>query len=119
MIPEIYSEIIKKLKDKTIADKVNWVESAADNTFVVNMTDSSLSIKKDFGWGEDKIVFALLNENGQMIDNFDVSDKEDEWVKVDDLYVAARRRAMGVDETLKKLRKKIESSDIIGDVSEE
>lgn len=118
MIPEAYRAIVERLEQKTRESKVIWNQVSKD-TFAVNFGDYSLSVREYFGEDENgvedrSIDFRLLDSQGKTIDAFDIWSDDKDFENARELFSAARRKALKVDEALAVLSEVLETSTVVG-----
>jgi len=92
--------IVLKLSEMTHAGKVEWEETENEGIYMVAFRDYAVRIWRA---GADYFI-GIYNAEGVKIEEVsDVAlsdDVSDAYTKMGDLYEAARRRAMGVEDAL-------------------
>ena len=100
--------VIQKLIDKTSAGEIGWEETELENVYQAVFPEYSVRI-----WprGED-FVLGIFNAQGALIEEVsDVALKDelsDSYRIMKDLYLSARRAAMGVDQALDEILSSLE-----------
>jgi hypothetical protein len=108
-------KMVQLLYAKTMDDEVDWREGAAPDTFQVSANRYSLTLRQTPAQAtpdEFDYIVTLLNENGDVADQFadgDLYQEFKETIKdqsqmpyrvLGRLYELARRRALGTDRIL-------------------
>lgn len=112
-----FEKMIQRLIQKTDEGTANWQETSRPNVFALSLADFSVLLRQvdsEEAVGIDVLV-EIVNKDGKVIDSVrDVDSVPEfgdphEWYKrMSDLYKAARRKAMGVDEALDKLLEELD-----------
>jgi hypothetical protein len=97
-----YTLILQKLIRRTKEDAIAWTESDNPNEFVAPFAEFGLSMKYiSGGAGRDTILFSIRSKQARIIDQFAVgADLGATWDEVVELYFAARRRALSIDDAI-------------------
>ncbi|HWR37027.1 MAG TPA: hypothetical protein VN622_14285 [Clostridia bacterium] len=109
--------LVEKLAKKTYAGKLDWQRTAEDDVYQVAFPGYAVRLFTRHGsQGGLDIIVQVLDQNGTLVEEItDVDipnstqlDPIEAFGYMNDLYKAARRKAMGVDAALKSI---IESLD--------
>lgn len=130
MIPENYTSIINNIVEKTKAGKANWRETSDPDTVLLSFSEYSFMLCKSepnqwtrmmtmAGTPTTTIEFRLISNEGKIVDSFELRQRDEHWELMNNLYEMARRKAMGVDNILKKLEKDLDTSGEIGQAKPE
>ena len=119
MIPEAYSDLLRKLGEKTARDEVNWQTSTDDTTFIVDFKEFSMAIKYRYSErAPSDVFFMLYDDKGTQIDTFWADESEPPesgWYDFCyDIYSAARRKALRINEAIKTITRQLESTEKVG-----
>lgn len=101
------TDVLLKLKERTNQGKVAWKATSEPQTFVATIGSNSAMVSLDF---YANAVLSILNASGDEIEKFDSGVSDDDYWKgeASNLQRAARRIALGVDETLDELLDELE-----------
>lgn len=118
MIPETYEPLVLKLHDRTKRGDVNWRESKP-NFYALDFESFTLAVRsytdRD---GDDVVEFTLRNDQGAVIDSFEVGSWEASAYKpAYELFQMARRKALNVDEAVAALTRAVDSPAPVGAVN--
>lgn len=105
-------KLIKQLRKKTKEGKIAWESTLEGGVFQASFPGSSVHL---FRRGAD-IVLEIYNDEGIVVEDIADTEINDEnfpedggsYPAMSDLYSLARRRAMGVDETIDNLLAELE-----------
>jgi hypothetical protein len=106
--------IVKKLFRKTVDGCVDWEESFINNGYLTTRDGVSIIIYKDSDdSGSDRYEFRLLNEHGEVVDEFSDEDFDDSdmYNFCAELYSIARGYAKGTEQLLDKLLNSLEDDE--------
>ncbi len=109
------SDILTKLLERTNQDRISWQTTADDQTFLAVLGNSSVSIDEDYDrYGGIVYVLKILNKEGREIERINSNTSSDEhgntWrSELSELYIKARRVALGVDSQLDSLLQELEA----------
>jgi hypothetical protein len=101
-------EVLTKLLERTDAGKVNWKPTADEQTFVAALGNASVMIQAF----PEAPKLSILNKAGVEIEALggnSVTLGGKAWAELADLYVMARRVALGVDSQLDDLMRELET----------
>lgn len=118
MIPESYYDLINKLYVKAEAGQINWQTTAAKNKFIVYFQNFSISL--EFERSEDQepdfVTFRIYDNTGHEIDSFWIGSHEIEgwYEKSYQLYSAARRKALRIDDAINSITKELDVHGPVG-----
>ena len=104
------ADILSTLLDRTNQDRVRWQTTAADETFLVVLGNSSISIGEEYyDASEKQYTLKVLNQEGREIERMDSVTSSLYDRELSDLYLKARRVALGVDSQLDSLLQELEA----------
>lgn len=97
-----YTIIIEKLIKRTRENAVAWAETGNPNEFAAVFAEFSLAMKYiSENARRDTILFSIRSKQAKVIDQFSVgADLGATWDEVVELYFAARRRALSIDDAI-------------------
>lgn len=101
-----FEVILNSLLKRTQNNELNWKTTANSNTYLLVLTDSSITIQNI---GDIVIEFRFRNEKGETVESKTVrTSNEENSSKAYELYYSARRRALNSsDETINKIIKQL------------
>ncbi len=100
MISTKFKALLQKLDEKSKANEVNWRAEAGQAHVTVSFSDYAIIIMRD----KDYIGIRLLNSEGDVIDDFNITqDEKEDYQFLESLYSEARRNALKVDDALDTL----------------
>ena len=97
------SDILTELIDRTGRNKVNWQPTSDEQTFLASLGTASVMILEDQA---GDAVLRILNLEGQEIERLDsgIEGEGRTWRnELRELYIMAKRVALGVDSQLEDL----------------
>ena len=108
------TDILTKLLERTNLDKVSWQSTVDDSTFLAVLGNTSVAINEEYGdYGQLQYVLKILNQEGREIERLGsyTSNKDGETShdELSELYLKARRIALGVDSQLDSLLQELEA----------
>ena len=116
MIPDQYTNILNNLLHKSRNGQVNWLSTADDKEFLVQFSSFSLSIR--IWWDEfnstAEIMVKLRDNSGNVLDTFSEGEDGPGWSLLEELFGAARRKALRIDEAIGEIEKELEVDDQVG-----
>lgn len=97
-----YTLIIEKLIKRTRENAVAWTETGNPNEFAAAFAEFSLAMRYiSESARRDTILFSIRSQQAKIIDQFSVgADLGATWDEVVELYFAARRRALSIDDAI-------------------
>jgi hypothetical protein len=110
MIPEKeYPEIAKGLLEKTRRGNVNWSEQANQRNqsgYRLDLPESVIELNYCTPDTEPNFFqLKLFNKNGRIVGSWFVSEGDERWSVLDDLYSEITRRLTGWDKVLEDVKK--------------
>lgn len=107
------SLLLFKIIDKTLEGRVEWVKGVYFNSFVYNMSETSISLTLSAGENNnDYVFFNILDGTGLVIESigesFSWSPTRDS-TPISYLYYIAKRKALKVDEAINNIVTYIDS----------
>jgi hypothetical protein len=124
MIPSVYTDLFNKLFDKTLTGEIDWEPTIEDSRYLASFPPYSLSVlyyqEQGGDWAE-VVRFALYNEKGERIDDFSISDSQNklDFDRAYELYAAARRRALKIDEAISVISEQLDAAGTVGFAEDE
>lgn len=114
MIPDNYSATINKLADKTRLGLVDWVTTSSSTKFLVRFAKFSVSIYQGYDSDEDNqfVRFDIFDFDGKEMDTFHVTQLETDWQLANDLFGAARRKALKIDEAISTINGELDALEV-------
>ena len=106
MIPQMYKELIDKLKNATEQKKITWNATSRDTEYMVKLGSSMVTTDK---WLVGSVYFvdiAIWNSNGDKVSSISYSQDgkhNDDFQEVLSLYMAAHDSYLKVDETIAEI----------------
>jgi hypothetical protein len=125
-IPEVYKPVIEKLKTGTWNHKLNWQESPQKDQFFVSLDDASLFITQVVNLESasalmrsvltparpkllgEFVSFKIVDDKGATVDQFSLEQKDSDFASAAELFDAARRSALRVDERVAKISNQLD-----------
>lgn len=106
------ADILSTLLERTNQDRIRWQTTADDETFLVVLGNSSVSISEgSVGSYPKQYTLKILNQDGREIERMDSVQPSPYDYLLSDLYLKARRVALGVDSQLDTLLQELESEE--------
>jgi hypothetical protein len=110
-----YLELLRELHSGTAGNRVNWQQTSAEDQFIAYFRDFALAIKYTSPRNEqDHVRFSMHDESGKMIEQFWVTEGDEEWQAVWEIYSGARKRARGIDKALTTILGELKSGKQVG-----
>ena len=109
------SDILTKLLERTNQDRISWQTTADEKTFLAVLGSSSVSIDEDYSRSGGRVyVLKVLNQEGREIERISskiplAEDVNTSNRELSELYIKARRVALGVDSQLDSLLQELEA----------
>jgi hypothetical protein len=98
-------QIAELVYNQTEAGQIQWEKTPDINTFQTSFPSYSILIQES----RDTIIFKICNEEGQVIEQLSEGQASNAgFPNLRDLYVTARRAAMGVEEALDEILKALD-----------
>jgi hypothetical protein len=98
-------QIAELVYDQTLRGELKWEKTPDFSTFQTSFPSYSILIQDS----RDTIVFKICNEEAQVIEQLSEAQASNSgFSNMRDLYLAARRAAMGVDQALDEILKNLE-----------
>jgi hypothetical protein len=113
-IPVQYLDVINGLLKKSMSKEVAWDVTTDESTFVVYFENFSLTICQNSNQNETWVAVSLINNNGDKVDSFWVSDEETDWSIINDLFSIARRSALSIDNAIQEMLTELNKQGTIG-----
>lgn len=112
MIPTMFQELINKLIKATEQKKISWGKTSRDTEYKVVLGSSMVTTDN---WiaddGETCVDIAIWNSNGDQISTLSFTDSDssqEDYMKLLDLYNAAKNDYLKVDETISEIMRHLE-----------
>lgn len=110
MLNREYVDLIEKLAERTADARVNWKTTSSENEFVVYFADFSVSLRIHSDYQDNEYVTVVLRDKaGKSIDELTIGLEDDLWTTVHALYLAARRKALRIDDALRHIISELSS----------
>lgn len=109
MIPADYAVLIDKLKEVTKEKAHVWQKTSDKDKFSLESRGNTVIIrsytyyKDEYDVDVPVVSLQIMNSKGEIIDGLYVEGTEPEYEQLDDLYVSARRNALGIKETISSI----------------
>jgi hypothetical protein len=117
-IPNDYKEIIAKLANKTDNGKVHWRKEKFDISVAIDKSRFSIWAGNDERSEEGFVAFALQDAKGATVDTWYVEEGDEDYSQMLQFFGSAKRHALGVPATLRKLEESISNASEIGESDE-
>ena len=114
-IPDEYQDIIAGLSKATDEERIRWTLEKFGLEFEVAGFKLVLNIGNDFERKLAYATFALTEKNDKMLDIWRVDEGCQEYDFLYDLYLRARRKALGIPQRLESIRAELRKSNILGE----
>ena len=113
MIPEEYMPMVGKLLEQTKNSKLNWSTSSDSGKYTLYVGPSTIVVNSYESFPENDHILSLeiLDPFGDKIDGFYISDSEDGYLTMNDLYSTVRRNALKIDATISDIMAFLNSND--------
>ncbi len=94
--------ILDKLLERTEEEKLEWKATANDNTFLVVLQDSSISVSYEFAelYNLEYYTFNFRNENGETVASVSLKKDEKEFEKAQKIFNLARQHSFMNNKTV-------------------
>lgn len=115
MIPNEYFPLITKLYNLSSIGKLKWEVTSDSNKFSFVLSSNSLIISRYKSWPDDAdcIMLEIKDELGNRVDAIVSDDQDTEFPEqfnlMFNLFTAARRCALKIEETITKLLTELDS----------
>ena len=96
------NDVLNKLLEKTNENKIPWDTTADEDAFVAPLGNVSVMVDSWEVSSQKYYIMRILNNMGTVIESLD-SDEGQVYPVLEDLYVKARRVALGTDSQLDEL----------------
>ncbi|MGD9614422.1 MAG: hypothetical protein AB7H90_08490 [Alphaproteobacteria bacterium] len=96
-------ELVQAIFEKTRAGKLLWSELAS-NAFLTNIGDNSAVISRE----GNNFDLVFRNSEGHVLEEIYAGRSEYNEANLDELYEAARRQALRVNETLIEMKRNLD-----------
>lgn len=111
MIPPEWAPVLQSLVAGTRAGAIDWEQQDSSQTFRVSLPGSTIVLRRyrTVGSSPDHGVrVQLLNDEGELVDSFEVLENQDEGERVIGLFESARRKALGIDVLLNRVASEVQ-----------
>jgi hypothetical protein len=117
-IPDNYADVVDILLHKTLAKEVLWEPTTDANVFIVSLEASSIALRQ---YTRDAIIsLSILNDKGERIDGFGVSNEEGlAWEIMSELFSVVRRSALAIDDTIQGILAELNKKGTVGKKQED
>lgn len=109
MISKEYRELIDKILIRTSQNKIKWEGTSDSDKFTCRITNKIIAMRSYiYNCNPEEadyrcISFEILDVFGDKIDGIYIDENETEYIKMSELYDAARRNALHIDKTIRDL----------------
>lgn len=101
---ELVAALIQKLLALSKEDRVNWEETADEDTFLATESRFVVTIERRVGdWDSRYYCVRISDKNDKMLEDSTVYSGDPQYAEARELYELARRRALRVDAQLSEL----------------
>ena len=116
MIPDTIDQIISKLIEKTSDGKALWQRGERESEYVLRFRTGTVSIDHYKNAFDKVIDFTVCNVDGQQVDYFEISKKENErdYNDLKKLYDVVYAKDFKIDETIEGILNELDSDGIVG-----
>jgi hypothetical protein len=110
--------LIKRLKEKTLKGTISWEKTVEEGVFQASFPDYAVTIGQERREDTWDYVFRIYNDKGELVEVVAERDfsPEDFGIRpydfIDEIYVVARRTAMGVDQAIDSILSALGSMDV-------
>jgi len=120
MIDQKIYQLVNKISRRTQVGAIDWEEGVADNQFVANFRNLSLTLslfQQDGPQSAPVYRVEIRNAQGKIVDAFDDEDLDrenanDEYYNtLQEIYESARRRASGASAAIEELLEELSDED--------
>jgi hypothetical protein len=113
-IPAHFKQIIDVLQKAT---NPPWQETAANDTFAISVDRFTVQIRESnidsgsayFGRELTCLDVGVFDAKGQLIDNFVIDSRDEDYKRLREIYERARRLAKKVDEKFEELTRQLKN----------
>lgn len=107
-------KLIKRLRELTTQDKLNWVETADEDTYLVALNANSVSINRMLDVDSSNFIYfiAIRDTNGKKLTSISVPPNNPLWGDINLLFHISRNKALNADEAIDNILKQLESDSI-------
>jgi hypothetical protein len=104
-------ELIARIREKTLHEGLQWIETGNADSFQVSFPDSSIIILLRTGNNGEDIVFQILNSSGEIIREIDDAEISEQlsggYNYMKEIWSQARSVALNVDRTIDNILKEL------------
>lgn len=113
MIATEYRPMVDKLIHLTQNKQLNWETTSDANKFLITLGLNSVVVEQFASYPDDVSVVAieLLNGLGEKIDGIYISEPDDDYNRMFELYGMARRNALKIEQTISDIMNVLNSKD--------
>lgn len=99
MIPNEYRPLVSKIIEKTGQNAMKWETTSDEYKFLCRIGLNSVVVQRFNAYPEDEpcISFNVRNVHGESVDFFSTMIDEADYDIMEQLFNAARRRALNID----------------------
>ena len=116
MIPDNIEQIVAKLIMKTQEGKAIWERSERETEYLLKFSKGTV-VLDHYKNAFDKVIdLAILNSDGNQVDYFEISKKENErdYNDLKKLYEIIYSKDFKIDETIESILRELDSDGVIG-----
>ena len=100
--------ILHSLIKRSEEDSLNWKTTASSSTYLLALKGSSISIM----YVDGRIIVDFRNEKGEVVESIMLRPSDELYLKAEELYVLARRKALKADETIDRILEQLNTGSI-------
>lgn len=110
MIPSEYRPLVDKIIKKTGEGKVKWQKTSDSEKFLTEIGFNTVIVQRFNAFPEDEpcISFNVRNTMGESVDFFSAMISESDYLTMSDLFNAARRQALDIDNIINSMMRSLE-----------
>lgn len=107
-------KLIKRLRELTKQDKLNWVETADEETYLVALSGSSVSVNRFLNEITTQFTYfiTIRDTNGKKLTSIVALPDDPSWADANVLFYDAKDKALNADEAIDKILKQLESDSV-------
>jgi hypothetical protein len=109
--------LVKRLKEKTLRGTISWEKTVEEGVFQASFPDYAITIGQERREDVWDYVFRIYNDKGELVEVIGEREfsSEDFGMRpydfIDEIYVVARRTAMGVDQAIDSILSALAGTD--------
>ena len=110
-----FEMILKRLLELSEEENLNWKTTADQNTFLLALKGSSISIETDFAedYGGNIFILQFRNERGEVVESMPIFGDSIYFKSAEQLFGLARSKALNSDKTIDRILEQLSSPDSV------